>query len=99
MKMDIPTREAVARVLGDADIASEGTVALVNEEIEKAMQNGQQLDDDELVDHLRIYRQGYRDALTKVALAFGVVPHTWGMSQEDVCLPSIVDFRLLSWEL
>ena len=74
MALDIYFRENIARVLESVDVASGGTVALINEEMEKAARKKRQLDNEELADHLRIYRQGYKDALAAVAVAFGILP-------------------------
>ncbi len=74
MAVDVYFREDIAQVLSAVDLASGGTAALVNEELEKATCNGQQPDGAALADHLRIYRQGYKAALAAVATAFGVLP-------------------------
>lgn len=91
-------REDLARVLSNVDMSSEGETALVDEEIKTASQNGQQLDHEDLVECLRIYRRGYEDALSKVALAFGIVPNSWTISADAANPPKIKDLRLLTWE-
>ena len=72
MAVDVYFKEDIAQILAAVDQAGGGTAALVNEEIERAAQNGHALETAELADHLRIYRQGYRDALNAVATAFGI---------------------------
>lgn len=94
MSIDVYFREDVAKVLDAVDFASGGLAALMNEEIEKAGREDRLFDDEALADHLRIYRRGYKNALVAVALAFGVVPHTWAISQENVLSPRIEEFRL-----
>ena len=72
MPVDVYFKEDIAQILGAVDQAGGGTAALVNDEISKAARNGDALETEELADHLRIYRQGYRDALNAVATAFGI---------------------------
>lgn len=99
-------REDLARVLSHVDMSSEGETALVDEEIETASQNGQQLDQQDLVERLRLYRRGYEDALAAVARAWGITPATWVLDRanddEDypIGLANLVRrFQLLTWEL
>ena len=73
MPIDVYFKEDIAQILGAVDQAGGGTAALVNGEIERAVREGHALETAELADHLRIYRQGYRDALHAVATAFGIV--------------------------
>lgn len=100
MAVDVYFREDVAKVLDAVDMASGGTVALVNEEVAKAMRDGRQLDNEELVDHLRIYRRGFKDALTAVAVAFGILPRSYTLDPDvkDHSLPKVDAFRLPIWE-
>lgn len=100
MALDVYFREDVAQVLDAVDMASGGTVALVNEEVTKAMRAGRQLDNEELSDHLRIYRQGFRDALAAVAVAFGILPRSYTLDSNanGQALPRDDAFRLPVWE-
>ena len=72
MPVDVYFKQDIAQILSAVDQAGGGTAALVNQEIERATQNGHALETEELADHLRIYRQCYRDALNAVATAFGI---------------------------
>ena len=70
MALDIYFTENIARVLVALNTASGSTAALMCERM--ALESpDQQLTD--LADHVRIYRQGYRDALAAVGMAFGIV--------------------------
>jgi hypothetical protein len=82
MALDIYYREDVARVLGSLDVASGGSVQVVNEEVERAARDKKPIDADRLSERLRVYRKGYQDALAAVAIAFGVMPRDWDPSRE-----------------
>ena len=76
MALDIYFRENIARVLAALNAASGSTAALIHEQIAPTLpaENPErQLANQDLADHVRIYRQGYRDALAAVATAFGVL--------------------------
>lgn len=76
MALDIYFRENIARVLAALNAASGSTAALIHEQIAStrpAENTDRQLANKDLADHVRIYRQGYRDALAAVATAFGVL--------------------------
>ena len=60
MALDIYFRADIARVLAALDTTNNRTVALLPEQTPGA-------------EHIHIYRQGYRDALVAVAVAFGIL--------------------------
>lgn len=93
MALDVYFREDVAQILSAVNLASGGTATLVNEEVAKAMRAGWQLGAEELVDHLRIYRRGYRDAIEAVAVAFGIASKDQSPVQNGFCLPQVVAFE------
>ncbi len=99
MSSYIHFRQDVAKVLDAVDMKSEGMVTLISEEVEKALQEGRRVEKEQLADYRRIYRQGYRNALTAVAQAFGIVPRVWTVSQENGRFPKIREFRLPIWEV
>ena len=70
MALDIYFQENIARVLVALNTASGSTAALVCERMALESPDRQLTD---LADHVRIYRQGYRDALGAVGMAFGIV--------------------------
>ena len=86
MALDIYFRENIARVLAAIDTASGRTAAMIYEPITSIRHREGTAEDrthppkarrfssDDLADHVRVYRQGYRDALSAVALAFGILP-------------------------
>ena len=69
MALDIYFQENIARILHSVNEAGGGITALISEEVER-----DDLATEELADHIRIYRQGYKDALAAVAVAFGISP-------------------------
>ena len=66
-------REDIGRQLTSIHLAAGGAVALVSSEIEKAARLNRPISEADLAEHLRIYRQGYTDALAAVAAAFGLL--------------------------
>lgn len=86
MAVEVYFREQIANILSAINMASGSTANLVGAEMGDYMvrsapvsyvvqgggcligENGM----DELADHLRLYRQGYRDAIMAVAAAFGM---------------------------
>lgn len=74
MSLDVYLQEDVARALVALGMAGGGTAALVGEELERAAREDRPPDNEVLADHLRVYRQGYNDALAALGAAFGVMP-------------------------
>jgi predicted trehalose synthase len=98
MALDIYYREDVARVLGSLDVASGGSVQVVNDEVERAAREKKPLDADRLSERLRVYRKGYQDALAAVAMAFGVLPRNWSVSKEPDTLPALAELEPPPWD-
>lgn len=82
MAVEVYFREQIANILNAVNMASGGTANLVGAEMircspvryvvqEDGSLNNQD-DMEDLADHLRLYRQGYRDAIVAVAAAFGM---------------------------
>ena len=100
MALDVYFREDLANVLSAVDMGGGGTVAFIHEEIQKAQRAGRQFSDEELIDHLRIYRQGYKDALAAIAAAFGIAPETYALNagRDGQRMAEIEGFCVPAWE-
>jgi hypothetical protein len=55
-------------------MAGGGTAAIVHQQIQEALRQGQPIEAADLAERLDLYQQGYRDALGAVAAAFGILP-------------------------
>ena len=71
MALDVYIRDDIVNVLSAVHVANVGVVALIV--------NDRRLDA-ELAERVRVYRQGYEDALLAVAVAFGAEADTEGVS-------------------
>lgn len=100
MALDVYFREDLANVLHAVDMGGGGMTALVHEEIQRALRNGLQISNEELIDHMRIYRQGYKDALAAIAAAFGIFPETYALNsgQDESYMAEIESFCVPAWE-
>ena len=72
MALDVYFRTDIAHILASADYGSGQTALVVQEAIKAAQEHGVGVDV-MVMNNLRVYRQGYRDALVTIALAFGIV--------------------------
>ena len=73
MALDVYFREDIANTIHSVNQAGGNTAALVHRIIEERERSGAQTDMREVQVKLRLYEEGYRDALGAVAVAFGSV--------------------------
>jgi len=103
MALDVYFREDIARVLGAIDIASGGTAALVSGELvlsqrgKGTVRETHEADEEQVAEHLQIYRQGYQDALRAVAVALGVPTQDSVQVENAVPLPRSSTPRVPAW--
>lgn len=91
MALDVYFREDLANVIRSVDMGGGGTTALVHEMAQRGAGN------DELIEALRIYRRGYKDALAAVAQAFGITPTTYALEPGPAPVESM-QFCVPPWE-
>lgn len=71
MSLDIFFKEDIANALRSANHGSGNAALVVQDAIKTALENNLDVPDI-IANNLRIYRQGYKDALDTIALAFGI---------------------------